>query len=111
MAKMLTTTCPHCEKATSHQQSDVEGLDELIEDERADAKSEALEEQDDDYVDVSQLRSTYSGRRYLRELAAAIRSGRTDEAEYLLDRVAEEIGGNAADEVQLGRFSPQARAA
>lgn len=52
----------------------------------------------------------FGGERGLFELAAAVRRGDRSEAELWLDRIAEELGGWATEEVQLGRYSPQASA-
>lgn len=47
--------------------------------------------------------------RRLFELSAAIRRGDQAEAELLLDRIAEEIGARAVEQVQQARFSNLAR--
>lgn len=50
------------------------------------------------------------GERPMWELAAAIRRGDRAEAELQLDRVAEQMGDRAIEDVQQGRYSPQAKA-
>ncbi|MGE4340150.1 MAG: hypothetical protein AB7E55_29985 [Pigmentiphaga sp.] len=50
------------------------------------------------------------GSRPLWELAAAIRRGDRFEAELQLDRIAEEMGPRAIEDVQQGRFSLRAAA-
>lgn len=58
---------------------------------------ECFEEIDDPEHDIDP--------RLFHELSAAIRRGDRVEAELLLDRLAEEVGPEYTESVQLGRFS------
>lgn len=64
------------------------------------------------FVDLDEygLENLVDGERTLRSLAAAIRRGDRDDAEFILDRIAETLGVEAIEQVQQGRFSPEARA-
>lgn len=110
MAISLSATCPKCAADIELKQADIDGLDDLIEDERSDAVADYKDDQgiDDPRVDVDILTR---GQRPLFELAIALRQGDMAEAELLLDRIAAELGDGAVEEVQQGRFSPLARAA
>lgn len=64
--------------------------------------------EDDDFVDAGILTE---GDRPLRALSVALRQRDWSEAELQLDRIARELGTDAEEQVQQGRFSPEARKA
>jgi hypothetical protein len=99
--------CPHCKEDVEFKTREVDGLDQDIEGQCEDARCEA-ERQFVGMIDPDELPENP---RLWHDLSAAIRRGDRGEAEYLLDRIAAEIGKEATDAVEQGRFSHMARAA
>lgn len=100
--------CQHCRKPVKFLTGEVEGLDDDIEREIDDAEHEAKEEARVELYDEASedvVGGMPSGDRPLRELAAAIRQGNREDAEYWLDRIAANLGDRATEQVQQGRFS------
>lgn len=93
--------CEHCEKMTSFRIDDVARLDADIDDEVSAAKSEVAVEFEG-MVEPDELLDK------LQDLSSAIRAGDRIEAEHLLDKLASEIGSEATEYVQRGRFSMRA---
>lgn len=100
---------------------DVPGLKAYIEGERESAREDAYaagesegreqgrNEATDEFEDYTDLSHIVDGGRDLYELAAAIRRGDRAEAELMLDRIAEEMGARAVEQVQQARFSNRSR--
>ena len=107
MPVQFVTTCEKCEAEVPLYLDEIEGLPRHIENERSEERR-AAEREFDGFVDAGALTD---GDRPLWELAAAIRRGDRFEAELQLDRIAEELGVDAVEQVQQGRFSPRARTA
>ncbi|WP_394658452.1 hypothetical protein [uncultured Novosphingobium sp.] len=106
MAKQpFSILCTSCKNEVGFDIDDVDGLDTVIDDERNEAAVAARDEFKD-FVDLGDLTG---GRRPLWEMSAALRRGDIGEAEYWLDRIAEEIGARAIEDVQQARFSIRAR--
>lgn len=106
-----TLECPHCKAEVDFAVREVEGLAADIDDENDMAAEHARTETEREFegmVDPSDLPITP---RIIHELSAAIRKGDRFEAELLLDRIAYDLGGEHENACQLGRFSPEARAA
>ena len=111
MAKQFAIDCPQCRHEVDFDLCDIPELDRHfhLSIDQADAyASDAKDREYQDYIDPVYLTG---GERTLWELAAAIRRGDVAEAELHLDRLADEIGLPAVEEVQQGRFSNRARAA
>ena len=98
--------CPDCKREIEFTVKDIDGLASDIEDavedacktERRDAEREYEGMVDPD--DLPILPQT------MKELAAAIRRGDMPEAELLLDRVADDLGSEHTNAVQIGRYTP-----
>lgn len=98
----VALTCPDCGHQYEISERDCPALADYVEDAIDDAVTDAK----------SELRIEYEGttpdfdidERLLGDLACAIRAGDRAEAELLLDRLAEEVGGRAQHEVEVGRF-------
>lgn len=104
MAKKFDVTCDRCQHRVRFEIDDVEGLDDHIDAERAEARSDTEEE----FSDHGDMTDILSGKRHLAELAIAIRRGDTSGAKLALDVIAQEIGATATEEVERAWFSPQA---
>lgn len=112
MGMEFSITCKHCSTPFPFTEAEADGLADHIIDERCDARRESEKLYvGPDYIDASELSDGLSGNRPLRELAVAIRRGDRAEAEHLLDVIAAKIGDEATEQVQQGRFSPEAKRA
>lgn len=100
MAKEFFVECPKCGADVDFNIQDIDDLEDHIANEVDDAKREA-EKQFEGMIDPADFCGDV---RVFRELAAAIVQGDRDEAEYLLDKIADEIGSDAINQVSLGRF-------
>lgn len=108
-------TCKCCDAKFDLRSHEIDGLadhiDQLENNAFHDGKDEGRDETTSRFAGYFDPDDLTSGHRPLWELAAAIRRGDIAEAEHQLDRVAEEIGLKAIEQVQQGRFSLRAKAA
>lgn len=98
--------CSHCAKETSFCTADVDGLAGDIEAEVDAAETDARRDTEREFegmVDPGDLPVTPQ---IMKELAAAICGGNRIDAELLLDRIAEDLGYEHVNAVQIGRFTP-----
>lgn len=109
MEKTFKIDCPKCSDCVEFRVKDISELEVYIADRASNARGEGYDEAREEYGPAEDNGVTHLPSRPLRELAAAIRRGDTAEAELQLDRLAEELGYRAVDQVQQGRFSPQAK--
>lgn len=109
MEKAYEINCTKCSHRIGFKVEDVEQLAGDIADRVSTGRGEGYDEAREEYGPAEDNDVTWLTSRPLWELAAVIRRGDTAEAELQLDRVAEELGYRAVDQVQQGRFSPQAK--
>ncbi len=98
--------CSHCGKETSFRTLDVEDLAADIESEVEDSSERATRDAEREYAGMVDPGDLPVQPQSLKELAAAIRTGDRFTAELALDRVAEELGDEHVNAVQIGRFTP-----
>lgn len=115
MADKFTIECPNCRTDRQFAIDDVPQLQGYVEGMLDAARAEGGDDARAaiwgcDCPDLSSLTGAM-GARILRGLAAAVRRGDVAEARIQLDLLAGELGGEAAHEIELGWFSPEARCA
>lgn len=107
----FTVDCRKCGDEVSFTVFDVPELDEHIQEKVSEAERAAESETEESFEEFIDPGVLVDGSRLFYELSVAIRRGDRAEAEHQLDRLAEELGVKAIEQVQQGRFSLVARRA
>lgn len=106
MAKQYFIECDKCQHEVEFNEDDVPELEDAINTSIADARRE-VEHEYDGMIDPGDLPITPQ---MMKELAAAIRIGNRENAERLIDMIADELGIGHTEAVQIGRFTPSVAA-
>jgi hypothetical protein len=109
MIHKFTVKCAGCGDNVEFVAGDVPDLRAHIRDERSDGYNEGKV---DGYEDgAREALKLFGLQRPMLELSAAIRRGDRAEAEIWIDRIADEMGAEAYEDVQQGRFGFLGKAA
>lgn len=103
--------CPHCGEEVEFAVNDIKGLSADIERECNEAAKIAERETEGQFAGMIDPDDHPIQPRTMHDLAAAIERGDVIEARLLLGRVADDLGLQCRESVEIGRFSTQVRRA
>lgn len=98
--------CPHCSKEISFRTYEVDELASDIDEEVERARFSTRQEVESEFDGMVDPGDIPVQPQTIKELSAAIRTGDKFTAELLLDRIADDLGGEHINAVQIGRFTP-----